>query len=123
MSKDRELLKDDYLWDGLGEADAEVVRLERALGKFRHIGRAPELPASFAAATKSQENLGSARAWFQFAAVAASALVVFSLWMGLRVHSGSMATGSEWGVEQVAGGPRGRGEASLGAGAKSTARS
>jgi len=106
MSKDRELLKDDYLWDGSGEADAEVARLERALGKFRHVGRAPELPANFAAATKSQENLGSARAWFQFAAVAASALVVFSLWMGLRVHSESMATGSEWGVEQVAGAPR-----------------
>src|SRR5258705_12173584 len=26
--------------------------------------------------------------------------------MGLRVHSESMATGSEWGVEQVAGAPR-----------------
>src|SRR5258705_2213424 len=106
MSKDRELLKDDYLWDGSGEADAEVVRLERALGKFRHVGRAPELPANFAAATKSQENLGGARAWFQFAAVAASALVVFSLWIGLRVHSESMAAGSEWGVEQMAGAPR-----------------
>ncbi len=106
MSKDRELLKDDYLWDGSGEADAEVARLERVLGKFRHVGRAPELPANFTAATKSQENLGSARASFQFAAVAASVLVVFSLWMGLRVHSESMATGSEWGVEQMAGAPR-----------------
>jgi hypothetical protein len=106
MSKEEELLKDDYLWDGSGVAEAEVLRLERVLGKFRHVGRAPELPANFAAATKSQENLGSARAWFQFAAVAASALVVFSLWTGLRVHSGSMATGSEWGVEQVAGAPR-----------------
>ena len=37
MSKDRELLKDDYLWDGSGEADAEIARLERALGKFRAV--------------------------------------------------------------------------------------
>jgi FecR protein len=106
MSKEGELLKGDYLWDRSGVADAEVLRLERALGKFRHVGHAPELPANFAAATESQENVGSAQAWFQFAAVAASALVVFSLWVGLRVHSGSMATESEWGVEQVAGAPR-----------------
>src|SRR5882762_7520416 len=96
MSKEEELLKDEYLWDGSGEVDAEVVRLERA----------PELPANFEAARQSQENLGTARLWFQFAVVAASAMVVFSLWMGLRVHSESIAGGSEWRVEQVAGAPR-----------------
>ncbi len=107
MSKDRELLKDDYLWDGSGEADAEVARLERALGKFRHAGRAPELPASFVVGAREPLNdLRGARVWFQFAAVAASILVVFALWLGLRVPRESMATGSEWGVEQVAGAPR-----------------
>jgi hypothetical protein len=106
MSKEEESLKDEYLWDGSGEVDAEVVRLERALGRFRHAGRAPELPANFEAARQSQQNLGSARLSFQFAVVAASAMVVFSLWMGLRVHSESMAGGSEWRVEQVAGAPR-----------------
>jgi len=107
MSKEGELSKGDYLWDGAGEADAEVVRLERALGKFRHAGRAPELPESLAVVGReSAPALRGARLWFQFAAVAASALVVFSLWMGLRVHSGSLAAGSEWGVEQVAGAPR-----------------
>jgi hypothetical protein len=107
MSKEEELLKGEYLWDGSGEADAEVVRLERALGKFRLAGRAPELPDSLVALRReSALALRGARLWFQFAAVAASALVVFSLWMGLRVHSESLAAGSEWGVERVAGTPR-----------------
>ena len=44
MSKESELLKSDYLWDGSGEPDAEILRLEQALGKFRHAGRAPDWP-------------------------------------------------------------------------------
>ena len=107
MNKEGELLKGEYLWDGSGVADAEVVRLERALGKFRHAGRAPELPDSLVGASReSAIALRGARLWFQFAAVAGSALVVFSLWIGLRVHSEFGAAGSEWGVEQVAGAPR-----------------
>ena len=106
MSKEEELLKDDYLWDGSGEGDAEVLRLERALGKFRHAGRAPELSEILVAAGREPATvLRGTRIWFQFAAVAASALVVISLWMGLRVHSESLAR-SQWGVEQVAGAPR-----------------
>ena len=100
-------MKNEYLWDGSGEADAEVVRLERAVGKFRHAGRAPELPKILAApGRESATDLRGARHWFQFAAVAASAMVTLSIWMGLRVHSESLATGSDWGVEQVAGAPR-----------------
>jgi hypothetical protein len=106
MSKESELLKNDYLWDGSGEPDAAVVKLERALGKFRHAGRTPELPDSFVAAHKSKGVLGGARLWFQFAAVAASALIVFSVWSGLRLPSEMMASGVGWGVERLAGAPR-----------------
>lgn len=35
----------DYLWDKTGEPDAEVERLERALGALRHRPRPLELPA------------------------------------------------------------------------------
>lgn len=34
----------DYLWDGTGEVDAEVERLEKLLGGLRHQPRALELP-------------------------------------------------------------------------------
>lgn len=37
-------MKGDYLWDGSGEPDPDVQKLERALGKLRHSGRAPALP-------------------------------------------------------------------------------
>src|SRR5712664_189552 len=106
MSKEGELLENEYLWDGSGEPDAAVVKLERALGKFRHAGRAPELPEGLAEARASKETLRGTRLWFQFAAVAASGLIVFSVWTGLRLQSESVATGVGWGVEQVAGAPR-----------------
>ena len=106
MSKEGELLENEYLWDGSGEPDAAVVKLERALGKFRHAGRAPELPAGLAVQRESRKAWGGARLWFQFAAVAASALIVLSVWTGLRMPSESVATGVGWGVEQVTGAPR-----------------
>jgi hypothetical protein len=34
-----------YLWDGSGEPDPEVVRLEKLLGELRHQGTPPVLPA------------------------------------------------------------------------------
>ena len=35
---------DDYLWDGSGEPDPEIQRLEALLGKFRHDRPAPVFP-------------------------------------------------------------------------------
>ena len=34
-------MKDDYLWDGSGEPDPEVQKLETALGRYRHNQPAP----------------------------------------------------------------------------------
>jgi len=122
MSAEGELVKNDYLWDGSGEADAAVVRLQRALGKFRHAGRPPELPEIFAAAGESRKELRGAGLWFQFAAAAASVLMMFSVWVGLRLQSEPVATGVGWGVEQVAGAPRVGAKTIRGAGEKSTLR-
>jgi len=38
-------MRNDYLWDGSGEPDPEVQRLERLLSEFRSGRPAPELPA------------------------------------------------------------------------------
>jgi hypothetical protein len=35
---------DDYLWDGSGEPDPEIQKLEALLGKFRHDGPVPVFP-------------------------------------------------------------------------------
>ncbi len=37
-------MSDDYLWDGSGEPDPEIQRLESVLGRFRHDRPAPEFP-------------------------------------------------------------------------------
>jgi hypothetical protein len=106
MSKESDLLRNEYLWDGSGEPDAEVAKLERTLGKFRHAGRPPELPEGFAAPQETKTAVGGARLWFQFAAVAASVLLVLSAWMGLRPLNEMPASAVGWGVLQVAGAPR-----------------
>lgn len=61
MSTEEE--NDEYLWSKSGAPDAEVVRLERALGRFRH-GRA----------TSSTSNRRTHRVLFAAAAVIAIAL-------------------------------------------------
>jgi ferric-dicitrate binding protein FerR (iron transport regulator) len=122
MSKESELLRSDYLWDGSGEPDAEILKLERVLGKFGHSGRAPQLPEDFLAAREARAPRQGLRLWFQFAAVAASALVMFSVWAGLRLRSEPSANGVGWGVQQLAGAPRVGAKAIRGAGEKSTLR-
>ena len=37
-------MKDDYLWDGSGEPDTEIEKLEGLLGRYRSERPAPELP-------------------------------------------------------------------------------
>ena len=94
-------LQADYLWDGSGEPDPEVVRLENALARFRHDGRAPEW------SQVELQTVGKRHAWFQFAAIAASAMIIVSGWLGLRVaEEAPVATVGSWEVESVAGSPK-----------------
>jgi hypothetical protein len=44
MNEDRDNSIGDYLWDGSGDPDQEIVRLERVLGTLRHRGTPPALP-------------------------------------------------------------------------------
>lgn len=114
MSKDRskesELAKNDYLWDGSGQPDPAIASLEQALGKFRHSGRPPVLPEDFLAERERKSEpyrmLRGASLWFQLATAAASVLLVASLWWTLRVPTNPATAEVAWGVQQVAGAPR-----------------
>jgi hypothetical protein len=38
-------MKNDYLWDGSGEPNPELQRIEKSLARFRHSGETPDFPA------------------------------------------------------------------------------
>jgi len=97
--------RDDYLWDGSGEPDPEIQRLETLLGKFRHNRPAPGFP-----------ELASDRRWrflprwmglfpalaTAAAAVAAIAVLIY-LVPGRKSAPGTVAG---WDVSRVEGTPR-----------------
>lgn len=88
-------VNDDYLWDGSGEPDPEVRRLEKLLGRFR---RDPRRAAPWL------ERLPVKRpAISRVAILAAAAALVIAL-IGLRFAGGHGAQG--WKVVRLEGAPR-----------------
>lgn len=87
---------DEYLWDGSGEPDAEVERLEKLLGRFRSEPRPVEFPA---AATSPPRSGSSWERWWRVAAGAV--LLLGSIWL-LRALTGR----AEWTIAGVEGSPR-----------------
>ncbi len=99
-------MRNDYLWDGLGEPDPELQRLEKSLGKFRYAGEAPNFSVlsveqskpSFFSALGSMWNLR-----FAAATVLVLALVVSGLMMRNTPSLVSNAPG--WDVARLSGAP------------------
>lgn len=92
-------MKDDYLWDGSGEPDPEVQRLESALVRFRHSRPAPQFPARRAAWV-----WWGARSFRLSLAAAAAALVIAVVWLARRPAPPGMQPG--WQVTRLAGTPK-----------------
>ena len=102
-------MNDDYLWDGSGEPDPEIQKLEKTLAKFRHEGQAPEFPEI--AATQQPRLWQRFVPWrwsFGLAAAAAAATILFIAAFGILEWSQKPNTtsGSGWDVERLAGTPR-----------------
>lgn len=96
-------MNDDYLWDGSGEPDPEVVRLESLLGRFRHARPAPEFP--WPARPEAMEAHEPQRRWFRtlvprLAVAAAVVLVVAGAWLAVRW------TRPAWEVARLEGSPK-----------------
>jgi FecR-like protein len=90
-------VSDDYLWDGSGEPDPAVERLERVLSPLRSERPAPELPA-----TAGRRSFGGGLA--ALAAAAAFLIAVSGLWLTGRPPRAS------WEVTRLASTPSGRTE-------------
>lgn len=109
MSKDKmseEQFDDSYLWDGTGEPDPEIMRLERSLAQFRHKGEVPAFPVAI---TTSEQN-----SWFsflsllwprRFAAIAASAALVIATSILVLRNGLPAAQRPGWEVARTEGAP------------------
>src|SRR5438445_6655710 len=99
-------MKDDYLWDGSGEPDPEVQKLETVLGRYRHDKPAPEFDqVAEIRPVKQRWGFFNLRWSYQLGAVAASLLLAVSGFLFMRQRSGRNL-GPSWDVARLEGTPR-----------------
>jgi hypothetical protein len=100
-------MKDDYLWDGSGEPDPEIQKLETTLGRYRQSQPAPAFDdVADIPAVKAPKRFFNLRFSFQLAAVAASLLVAATLFYFLRHPNPAVDAGPSWEVARLQGTPR-----------------
>jgi hypothetical protein len=99
-------MKDDYLWDGSGEPDPEVQKLEKVLGRYRHDHPAPSFEhVTEIVAPKSGRRFFNFRFSFQLAAVAAALLVAAATLLYVQRRP-AVDPGPGWDVARLEGAPR-----------------
>jgi FecR protein len=100
-------MKDDYLWDGSGEPDPEIQKLETTLGRYRHNRPAPAFDdVADIPAVKAPKRFFSLRFSFQLAAVAATLLIAATLFYFLHRPNTAVDSGPSWEVARLQGTPR-----------------
>jgi len=99
-------MKDDYLWDGSGEPDPEIQKLETALGRYRHNQPAPVFDRLREIhPVKQRWSFFSVRWSYQLGAVAAIVLLAAAVFLVLRSRPPRYA-GPSWDVARLEGTPQ-----------------
>jgi hypothetical protein len=106
MSEKEPSMKDDYLWDGSGEPDPEVKKLEAVLGRYRHELPAPSFEQIAGVRTaKARFNFFNLRLSYQLAGVAAVLLLAMAAFLVFRSPQPENS-GAGWDVARLEGAPR-----------------
>lgn len=106
MSPKEKFMKDDYLWDGSGEPDPEVQKLEKTLGRYRRNQTAAEFDkVEEILAVKRRWNFFNLRWSYQLGAVAAAVLLAVAIFFAVRQRADRNA-GPSWEVARLEGTPR-----------------
>ena len=104
-------MSDDYLWDGSGEPDPEIRKLEKTLGTLRSTRPAPPFPAAATGGPGSEAlpiapsrlfALAAPRRRWLVPALAAAAVVIAAA--GLAVRQAGLRAGA-WEVASLSGSP------------------
>src|SRR5260370_39760166 len=99
-------MKDDYLWDGSGEPDQEVQKLENLLGRYRLNQPAREFnQVAEPPKVKLPWNFFNLSWEYQLGAVAASLLLAVTVFFFTRQRA-TRNLGPSWEVARLEGAPR-----------------
>src|SRR6267143_6912447 len=99
-------MKEDYLWDGSGEPDPGVQRLEKMLGRYRHNRAAPSFEQVVEVRpVKTRSRLFNFRFSFQLAAVGAALLLATAIFISFPFEP-AIEPGPAWDVARLEGAPR-----------------
>jgi hypothetical protein len=106
MSQKEPSMKDDYLWDGSGEPDPEIQKLETALGRYRHNQPAPAFEQIVdIRPVKQRCNVFNLRWSRQLGAVAAALVFGVAAFLFVRQRLNENL-GPSWDVARLEGAPR-----------------
>lgn len=100
-------MKNDYLWDGSGEPDPELQRIEKSLAQFRHRGETPDFPAANFLPSKPPHFSFFASGWTpRFAAATVLLLALTVSGLLLRLAPVELSNAPAWDVARLSGAPR-----------------
>jgi len=100
-------MKNDYLWDGSGEPDPELQRIEKSLARFRHRGEMPDFPALDFLPSKPSRFAFFTSGWTpRFAAATLLLLALTVSGLLLRLAPVELSNAPAWDVARLSGAPR-----------------